>query len=100
MSRNDILKALEPDVATLLRYQIIDTKDHLETVEEDLVEAEAILILLNENCLNNLTVDTILKRKRDRLRVVKSTLEDDISRYEQQIKEMEEKELPVKNLMI
>lgn len=80
----------ELDVATLLRHQMIDAKDYLETVEEDLVEVEAILVLLNENCLNNLTVDTILKRKRDRLRVVKSTLEDDISRYKQQIKEMEE----------
>lgn len=87
MSGNDIPKL---DVATLLRYQIIDTKDHLEVVEEDLVEVEVILVLLNENCLNNLTVDTILKRKRDRLRAVKSALEDNISRYEQQIKELEE----------
>lgn len=91
MGVNDILGATpELDVEKLLRLQVIDTKDHLETVEEDLVEVEAILVLLNENCLNNLTVDTILKRKRDRLRVVKSTLEDDISRYKQQIKEMEE----------
>lgn len=82
----------ELDVATLLRLQIIDTKDHLEVVEEDLVEVEAILVLLNENCMNNLTVDTILKRKRDRLKAVKSALESDISRYEQQIKELEEKE--------
>lgn len=87
MSVNDILK---PDTATILRYQMIDAKDRLEDVEEDLVEVEAILVLLNENCLNNLTVDTILKRKRDRLRAVKSALEDDISRYERQIKEMEE----------
>lgn len=92
MSGNDILKALEPDVATLLRLQVIDTKDRLETVEEDLVEVEAILVLLNENCLNNIAVDTILKKKRDRLRAVKSTLEDDISRYEKQIKELEETE--------
>lgn len=90
MSSNDILKALEPDVATLLRLQVIDTKDRLEEVEEDLVEVEAILVLLNENCLNNLTVDTILKRKRDRLKAVKTALEDDISRYKQQIKELEE----------
>lgn len=87
MSGNDIPKL---DVATLLRYQLIDAKDRLEVVEEDLVEVEAILVLLNENCLNNLTVDTILKRKRDRLRAVKSALEDDISGYEQQIKELEE----------
>lgn len=91
MSVNDILgTTTEIDVATLLRYHIIDTKDRLEEVEEDLVEVEAILVLLNENCLNNLTVDTILKRKRDRLRAVKTALEDDISRYEQQIKELEE----------
>ena len=91
MSNNDIHRVVpEIDVATLLRYQMIDAKDHLEVVEEDLVEVEAILVLLNENCLNNLTVDTILKRKRDRLRAVKSALEDDISRYEQQIKELEE----------
>lgn len=87
MSSNNIP---ELDVATLLRYQRIDAKDRLEVVEEDLVEVEAILVLLNENCLNNLTVDTILKRKRDRLRAVKTALEDDISRYEQQIKELEE----------
>lgn len=87
MSGNDIPKL---DVATLLRSQMIDAKDYLEYVEEDLVEVEAILVLLNENRLNNLTVDTILKRKRDRLRAVKSALEDDISQYEQQIKELEE----------
>ena len=91
MSGNDIHGVTpEIDVATLLRYQMIDTKDHLEVVEEDLVEVEAILVLLNENCMNNLTVDTILKRKCDRLRAVKSALEDDISRYEKQIKELEE----------
>lgn len=91
MSANDILGAKpEIDLAALLRLQIIDAKDRLETVEEDLVEVEAILVLLNENCLNNLTVDMILKRKRGRLRAVKSALEDDISRYEQQIKELEE----------
>lgn len=87
MSVNDILK---PDTATILRYQMIDAKDRLEDVEEDLVEVEAILVLLNENRRNNPTVDSILKRKRDRLRAVKSALEDDISRYERQIKEMEE----------
>ena len=91
MSVNDILGTTpEIDVATLLRFQMIDAKDHLEVVEEDLVEVEAILVLLNENCLNNLTVDTILKKKRDRLRAVKSAFKDDISRYEQQIKELEE----------
>lgn len=90
MGVNDILGATpELDVEKLLRLQVIDTKDRLETVEEDLVEVEAILVLLNENCLNNLTVDTILKRKRDRLRAVKPALEDDISRYERQIKELE-----------
>lgn len=91
MSVNDILgTAPETDVENLLRLEVIDIKDRLVTVEEDLVEVEAILVLLNENCLNNLTVDTILKRKRDRLRAVKSAFEDDISRYEQQIKELEE----------
>ena len=87
MSVNDILRATPEKI---LRLQVIDIKDRLETVEEDLVEVEAILVLLNENCLNNITVDTILKRKRDRLRAVKSAFEDDISRYEQQIKELEE----------
>lgn len=92
MSGNDIHTGVTPklDVATLLRYKIIDAKAQLEEVEEDLVEVEAILVLLNENCLNNLTVDTILKRKRDRLRAVKTSLEDYISRYEKQIKELEE----------
>lgn len=90
MSVNDILGTPEIDLEKLLRLQVIDIKDRLETVEEDLVEVEAILVLLNENCLNNLTVDAILKRKRDRLRAVKSALKDDISRYEQQIKELEE----------
>lgn len=91
MSINDIHGAKpEIDVEKILRLQIIDTKDRLETVEEDLVEVEAILVLLNENCLNNINVDTILKRKRDRLRAVKSAFEDDISRYEKQIKELEE----------
>ena len=91
MNVNDILGTTpEIDVEKMLRFHVIDAKDRLETVEEDLVEVEAILVLLNENCLNNITVDTILKRKRDRLRAVKSAFEDDISRYEQQIKELEE----------
>lgn len=91
MNVNDILGTTpEIDVEKLLRLQVIDIKDRLEAVEEDLVEVEAILVLLNENCLNNITVDTILKRKRDRLRAVKSAFEDDISRYEQQVKELEE----------